>query len=156
SAMSRQAIGARRSAALSRSRSSRAAAPGSARRSVCPYPAHRSPAPSPSRSSTIRKGPASMASPPRRKGALTHLAPGTDRRGALARETLMKGCSLDLHPRSFTPGQCAQTMLARAQIILHQIDGAPSYDLYPRRSFAEYLWLWLCDAMAEYGEATPI
>ena len=30
----------------------------------------------------------------------------------------MKGCSLDLHPRSFRPGQCAQTLLARGGIIL--------------------------------------
>ncbi|UEM03155.1 hypothetical protein JL101_024805 [Skermanella rosea] len=70
--------------------------------------------------------------------------------GPGARETLMKGCSLDLHPSCFKPGQCAQTLLARAGIILHQIDDAPTYDVYPRRSFTEYTWMWLSDAMAEY------
>src|SRR3954454_16588182 len=70
--------------------------------------------------------------------------------GPVARETLMKGCSLDLHPRSFRPGQCAQTLLARGGIILHQIDDAPTYDIYPRRSFSEYTWMWLSDAVAEY------
>ena len=71
--------------------------------------------------------------------------------GNHARDVLAKGCSLDLHPRRFQPGQCAQTLILRCGIILHQIDDRPSYDLLPRRSFAEYLWMWLCDAMAEYG-----
>ena len=71
--------------------------------------------------------------------------------GAPAREVLAKGCSLDLHPSRFAPGQCAQTLLARSGIILSQIDDAPSYDILPRRSFAEYTWRWLEDAMAEYG-----
>ena len=71
--------------------------------------------------------------------------------GNHARDVLAKGCSLDLHPRRFQPGQCAQTLILRCGIILHQIDDRPSYDLLPRRSFAEYLWMWLIDAMAEYG-----
>jgi sarcosine oxidase subunit gamma len=70
--------------------------------------------------------------------------------GTPAREVLAKGCSLDLHPRRFGAGQCAQTLIARAGVILHQIDDRPAYDLLPRRSFAEYLWMWLSDAMAEY------
>ena len=40
--------------------------------------------------------------------------------GANARTVLMKGCRLDLHPRAFAPGACAQTALARAQVILHR------------------------------------
>jgi sarcosine oxidase subunit gamma len=71
--------------------------------------------------------------------------------GPGARQTLMKGCSLDLHPRRFGPGRCAQTSLARAQILLYQLDDTPCYDLFVRRSFAEYVWAWLDDAMAEYG-----
>jgi sarcosine oxidase subunit gamma len=71
--------------------------------------------------------------------------------GPDARSLLMKGCSLDLHPRVFAPGQCAQSSLARAHVILHQVAEAPSYDLYVHRSFAEYLWAWLEDAAAEYG-----
>lgn len=71
--------------------------------------------------------------------------------GARARELLMKGCSLDLHPRAFGPGRCAQTRLARAYMLLHQLDDAPSYDLYVHRSFADYVWRWLEDATPPPG-----
>ena len=73
--------------------------------------------------------------------------------GPRARDVMMKGCSLDLHPRVFRPGHCAQSLLAKAQVILHQLDDKPTYDLYVARSFAEYLWAWLEDASLEYGMA---
>lgn len=73
--------------------------------------------------------------------------------GVNARDVMMKGCSLDLHPREFGPGRCAQSSLAKAQILLHQLDDGPTYDLYVPRSFAEYLWAWLEDASLEYGMA---
>lgn len=66
--------------------------------------------------------------------------------GEGARTVLEKGCALDLHPRGFGPGQSAQTLLARAQVIMIQrAEGA--YDIMPRRSFAPYLRAWLEDAM---------
>ena len=76
--------------------------------------------------------------------------------GVNAREVLAKGCSLDLHPRAFAPGQCAQTQLARAAVIIDhtQLDettGSAEFDLYVLRSFAEYLWTWVEDAGQEYG-----
>jgi sarcosine oxidase subunit gamma len=71
--------------------------------------------------------------------------------GVRARDVMARGCALDLHPRSFGTGQCAQTMLAQAHIILHQTSDAPEYEIYVHRSFAEYLWSWLEDASAEYG-----
>lgn len=74
--------------------------------------------------------------------------------GPGARDCLAKGCALDLHPRAFGPGHCAQTGLARAAILLHQLDDAPSYDLYPRRSFTDYVWTWLADAIGEFGGRT--
>ena len=70
--------------------------------------------------------------------------------GPQAREVLMKGCRLDLHPRAFKPGTCVQTALARAQAILHMTDHAPTYEITVRNSFAVYLATWLLDAMAEY------
>ncbi len=73
--------------------------------------------------------------------------------GPHASDVLMKGCSLDVHPRKFAPGDCAQSMLAKALVILHQTDAAPAYDIYVERSFADYLWSWLEDAAAEYGLA---
>ncbi len=72
--------------------------------------------------------------------------------GPRAREVLMKGCSLDLHPRVFKPGEVAQSTLAKADIILHQTKES-TFDIYVRRSFADYLWRWLEDAGAEYGVA---
>ena len=75
--------------------------------------------------------------------------------GPRARDVLAKGCGLDLHPRVFGPGQCAQTALARAGIVLHQRDDGPSYDVDCRRSFAPYVWAWLEDAAAEYGVFSP-
>ncbi|HYB11385.1 MAG TPA: sarcosine oxidase subunit gamma family protein [Alphaproteobacteria bacterium] len=73
--------------------------------------------------------------------------------GPKARETLAHGCSLDLHPRVFGTGQCAQTLLARVPVIIHQRSNEPSFDLYVQRSLAEYLWNWLEDAARPYGVA---
>ena len=71
--------------------------------------------------------------------------------GARARDLLAHGCPLDLHPRAFGPGRCAQTTLARAQVVLVARDepGAGFWVLV-RSSFAGYLTDWLVDAAAEY------
>ncbi|MEC8061025.1 MAG: sarcosine oxidase subunit gamma family protein [Pseudomonadota bacterium] len=71
--------------------------------------------------------------------------------GPRARWVLAKGCALDLHPRVFGPGDCAQTLFERAGITLLQRDAAPTYHLLVRRSFAAYLWAWLVDAGQEVG-----
>lgn len=73
--------------------------------------------------------------------------------GAHARDVLTKGCPIDVHPRAFAAGRCAQSTLGRALIILHQTSDAPAYDIYVERSFADYLWTWLEDAAGEYGMA---
>ncbi len=77
--------------------------------------------------------------------------------GRHAGDVLAKGCSLDLHPAVFGPGQCAQSNLARAHMLLHALAGdpetGPAYDIYVHRSFAEYAWRWLEDAGLEYGVA---
>lgn len=62
--------------------------------------------------------------------------------GISARDVLARGCSLDLHPRVFGPGQCAQTGLTKANILLDQIDAIPSFDIYVLKSFGDYLWQW--------------
>jgi len=71
--------------------------------------------------------------------------------GPNARDVLMKGTNIDLHPRAFGPGHCIQAHLARTHMLLHQRDDAPSYDVYIHRSFAVYAWNWLSDAAGEYG-----
>jgi len=72
-------------------------------------------------------------------------------RGPSVRDLLAKGCPLDLHPRAFGVDRCAQSHLAKAPILVRQVDAAPSFEIIVRRSFADYLWLWLEDAAAEYG-----
>ena len=73
--------------------------------------------------------------------------------GPHARDVLAKGCPLDLHPREFGPGRCAQSVLGQVAIILHQRDATPTYDIHVARSYAGYLWTWLEDAAEEYGLA---
>ncbi|WP_033823507.1 sarcosine oxidase subunit gamma [Kitasatospora sp. MBT63] len=70
--------------------------------------------------------------------------------GPAARHVLEKGCALDLHPRVFGPGRCAQTLLGKVNVILHQVDAEPAYRLLVRGSFTQYLTDWLLDAMEEY------
>ena len=66
-----------------------------------------------------------------------------------AADILAGGCSIDLHPRAFRPGHCAQTLVARAGVILWQTANAPvpTYRLLVRPSFATYLATWLTDAI---------
>ncbi len=71
--------------------------------------------------------------------------------GIRARDVLAKGCSIDLHPRAFGQGRCAQSLLAKAAVIVHQRGPEPAFDLYVARSFAEYVQAWLLEAGREYG-----
>lgn len=73
--------------------------------------------------------------------------------GPRVRELLAKASSLDLHPRVFETGMCAQSLLARTHMLLHQVADDPVYDIYVHRSFADYAWRWLEDAAREYGLA---
>ncbi|MEO3854869.1 2Fe-2S iron-sulfur cluster-binding protein [Acrocarpospora sp. B8E8] len=68
--------------------------------------------------------------------------------GGRARELLAHGCGLDLHPEVFPVGRCAQTLLARAQIIL--IAESDGFLVLVRASFARYLAAWLLDAASEF------
>jgi sarcosine oxidase subunit gamma len=73
-------------------------------------------------------------------------------RGAHALDTLAKGCSLDMHPRVFSPGLCAQTQIAKTAALIRPLpSNVPSYDIIIRRSLADYLARWLCRAATEYG-----
>lgn len=93
-------------------------------------------------------------------------------RGRDARNALAKGCTLDLDPRVFAPGQCAQTVLGKASILIALsvagpglavtgdtregkdaglADGAAVFDIIVRRPFAEYAAEWLYRSAEEYG-----
>jgi sarcosine oxidase subunit gamma len=87
----------------------------------------------------------------RRRAALTDLSSSRaiiDISGPAARELIATGCGLDLHPRVFGPGCCAQTLFARVPVILDQLDEAPHYRLLVRRSYARWLVDWMIDAAA--------
>ena len=71
--------------------------------------------------------------------------------GAGARDLLAAGCGLDLHPRVFGPGRCAQTLLARVPVVLHQLSDAPQYRVLVRRSYARWLVDWMIDAAGGLG-----
>ena len=59
-------------------------------------------------------------------------------RGVDRLDLLASGCALDLDPRAgWLPGVCAQTLFARAQVILQEMDGAAR--LFVRPSFANYV-----------------
>jgi sarcosine oxidase subunit gamma len=71
--------------------------------------------------------------------------------GPRARDVLAHGCPLDLHPRAFGPGRCAQTTLGRTQVVLVARDEPRAgFWVLVRSSFAGHLAQWLLDAATEY------
>ncbi len=71
--------------------------------------------------------------------------------GANARDVLMKGCRVDLHPRVFGPGRSAVTPLGQVSCVLHQVDDRPTFDLFVPSTFAEAAFDWLKVSAAEFG-----
>ncbi|TNF87366.1 MAG: sarcosine oxidase subunit gamma [Gammaproteobacteria bacterium] len=70
--------------------------------------------------------------------------------GENATALLATDCPLDLHPREFKPGQCAQTRLAKAGMIISPLADGSGFEVIIRRSFADYLLLWLQDAAVAF------
>jgi sarcosine oxidase, subunit gamma len=68
--------------------------------------------------------------------------------GPRSRELLEFGCPIDLHPRAFGPGHCAQTLLARANVLIWHsaVEPEETWRLLVRPSFAAYVAAWLADA----------
>jgi sarcosine oxidase subunit gamma len=56
---------------------------------------------------------------------------------------LASDCPLDLHPRVFKPGQCAQTRLAKAGMTIAPMRDGTGFEVIIRRSFADYIGQWL-------------
>ena len=71
--------------------------------------------------------------------------------GADVRQLFARGCTLDLHPAAFETGDCAQTGMAKCVVLIARESGENSFRLIVRRSFAEYLALWLRHAGEEFG-----
>jgi sarcosine oxidase subunit gamma len=74
--------------------------------------------------------------------------------GADALDLVAQGCSLDLHPSAFAPGNCAQTLLGRAQVTLVRPDEERVLILV-RPSFAPYVRAWLEDAASAATSRRP-
>jgi sarcosine oxidase subunit gamma len=71
--------------------------------------------------------------------------------GENVRDVLAKGCTLDFNPDAMPIGHCAQSGLAKAGVLIGHIDDNSTYEIVVRRSFSEYLLLWLQSAGDEFG-----
>ena len=70
--------------------------------------------------------------------------------GDNAAALLATDCPLDLHPQQFKVGQCAQTRLGKAGMTLSPLTENAGFEVIIRRSFADYLLLWLQDAAVAF------
>lgn len=66
--------------------------------------------------------------------------------GPAAADLLSRGCPLDLHARAFPAGSLAQSHISKANVVLYCLEAQTSFEITVRRSFAEYLFKWLCEA----------
>ena len=57
--------------------------------------------------------------------------------GPSRHDLLASACPIDLHPRSWGGGRCAQSVFGAAQVLLHERDGVTR--LFVRPSFADYV-----------------
>jgi len=66
--------------------------------------------------------------------------------GPGAADLLSRGCPLDFHASSFTAAQVAQSHISRANATILCRQAGSHYEITVRRSFADYLFRWLCAA----------
>lgn len=70
--------------------------------------------------------------------------------GDRAGDLLAKGCTLDFHPRVFTAGQCAQSVLAQVFVTIERPSVGAAFLLHADASLAHHLELWFEDAVLEF------
>jgi len=71
-------------------------------------------------------------------------------RGARAPDLLASVCPLDLEPKAFAPGSCAQSLLGHVVALYHrQSDG--DFAVHVARSFSHGVWEAMCTSAAQYG-----
>ena len=73
--------------------------------------------------------------------------------GARARTVLMKSTSYDVHPDHFPEGKVVNTVFAKTQMTLRAVqvsDTQSHYELIVRRSFSDYVWMWIQRAALGY------
>ncbi|MBM7457220.1 sarcosine oxidase subunit gamma [Oceanisphaera litoralis] len=70
--------------------------------------------------------------------------------GPKAELVIRKSCHYDVHISNLPTGKCVGTTFAKSAVLLRRT-GADSFEMVIRRSFSDYLWMWLQDASREYG-----
>ena len=71
--------------------------------------------------------------------------------GNRASNAISKGCTLNLEKSLPRLGYCAQTLMAKSNIVLSLTDDKPTYNIIVRRSFSEHLAKWLQNAIEEFN-----
>jgi sarcosine oxidase subunit gamma len=71
--------------------------------------------------------------------------------GPRATDVLAKGCPLDFHPRAFSAGTCAQSLLGHVNALFIKHDDAPTFTVMVARSFAREVLHALVESAAQYG-----
>ena len=69
--------------------------------------------------------------------------------GINALNVLKKSTVYDVSPENFPEGKVVNTTFAKSQITMRALSGG-AFELVVRRSFADYVWLWLQRAGREY------
>jgi sarcosine oxidase subunit gamma len=70
--------------------------------------------------------------------------------GPRVRDALAKGVPVDLHPKTFTPGDIACTVVGYINTQIDMLDET-TYQLAAPRSMAGSFWSWLAASAAEFG-----
>ncbi|TDO99807.1 sarcosine oxidase subunit gamma [Marinomonas balearica] len=65
-------------------------------------------------------------------------------------EMLKKSVPYDFHISEFPAGKVVSTLFAKSSAVIRRLD-EQAFELIIRRSFADYIWLWIQDASREYG-----
>jgi len=65
-------------------------------------------------------------------------------------DLLKKSTPVDLHDSEFPVGKVVSTVFAKSGATIRRT-GATEFELVVRRSFADYLWLWIQSASEEFG-----
>ncbi|MEC8002574.1 MAG: sarcosine oxidase subunit gamma family protein [Pseudomonadota bacterium] len=73
-------------------------------------------------------------------------------RGRHVVDMLKKSTPVDLHDSEFPVGKVVSTVFAKSGAVIRRT-GESEFELVVRRSFADYIWLWIQDASQEYGLA---
>jgi sarcosine oxidase subunit gamma len=76
-------------------------------------------------------------------------------RGARVVDMLKKSIPVDLHDAEFPVGKVVSTVFAKSGAVVRRM-GEKEFELVVRRSFADYIWLWIQSSSQEYGLAVEV